>query len=120
MKKILIVDDQAPMAKILGDILKKGNFEIHFAVNGQLGINKAIELKPDLIMMDIMMPVKTGIEAIKELKDMSEFQNTPMYLVSGKGGTRDVNLVKELGINGFIAKPFTPSIILEEIIKVLA
>ncbi|MCE9499848.1 MAG: response regulator, partial [Leptospira sp.] len=73
MKKILIVDDQPSMAMVLGDILEGKNFQIVTAVNGEAGIAKAKELKPDLIIMDIMMPVKDGITAITELRSIDEF-----------------------------------------------
>lgn len=119
MKKILIVDDQVSIAMILGDILEE-EFKVITAANGQIGINKAKQEKPDLIVMDIMMPVKDGITAIRELRAMEEFQNTPIFILSAKGGAHDANLVEELRISGFIGKPFSPGIILEEIKKALA
>jgi DNA-binding response OmpR family regulator len=120
MKKILLVDDQVSMATALSDILEDGDYEIFTANNGEVGIRKAKEIKPDLIIMDIMMPVMDGITAIKELKKMDEFKNTPIFILSAKGGTHDENLVNELGINGYIHKPFSASVILEEVEKVLS
>ena len=76
-KTILIIDDQAPMVKILADIFKKENYKIATASNGLLGIRKAIEVSPDLIIMDVMMPVKNGIDAILELREMDQFKKTP-------------------------------------------
>lgn len=119
MKKILIVDDQASMAMVLGDILEEGEFEVITAVNGEMGISKAKSEKPDLIIMDIMMPVKDGITAIRELRGMEEFKDIPIFILSAKGGTHDANLVGELKINGFLQKPFSPGVILEEIAKAL-
>ncbi|MBK8398982.1 MAG: response regulator [Leptospiraceae bacterium] len=119
MKKILIVDDQVSIATILGSILKAGNFEIINAVNGEAGIQKAKELKPDLIIMDIMMPVKDGITAIKELREMEDFKNIPIFILSAKGGSHDTNLVEELGVCGLLKKPFSPGIILAEVKKAL-
>ncbi len=119
MKKILIVDDQASIAMVLEDILEEGNYEVINAVNGEMGIAKTKSEKPDLIMMDIMMPVKDGITAIREIRAMDEFKDTPIFILSAKGGSHDDNLVKELKISGFIQKPFSPGVILEEIQKVL-
>jgi DNA-binding response OmpR family regulator len=115
MKKVLIVDDQPSIATVLGDILEDANFEIINAVNGEVGISKAKSEKPDLILMDIMMPIKDGFTAIRELRAMDEFKNTPIFILSAKGESRDENLLKELNISGFINKPFSPGIILEEI-----
>lgn len=115
MKKILIIEDQAPMAKILSDILKKEKFEVITAINGQIGIEKAIESKPDLIITDIMMPVKTGMEVLVELRAMKEFAATPIFLITAKAGHLDAASAKEAGATGFIKKPFSPGIIIEEI-----
>ncbi len=115
MKKILIVDDQASIAMVLEDILEDGDYAVIKAPNGEIGIKKTIEEKPDLILMDIMMPVKDGITAIRELRAMPEFQKVPIFIISAKGGTHDEIQMKELKISGFIQKPFSPSIILEEI-----
>lgn len=119
MKKILIVDDQPSIAMVLGDILEEGDYEIINAVNGEMGIAKAKSEKPDLIIMDIMMPVKDGITAIRELRAMDGFKTIPIFILSAKGGARDENLAEELKINGFIQKPFSPGVILEEISKAL-
>ena len=119
MKKILIIDDQAPMAKILGDILKKEKFDVSTASNGQLGIDKTKELKPDLVITDIMMPVKTGWDVLKELRAIPEFDTTPIFIITAKGGGYDAKIAKEEGANGFIHKPFSPSQIVDEIKKIL-
>jgi DNA-binding response OmpR family regulator len=118
-KKILLIDDQAPMLKILTEILKKGDFEIFTAINGKIGIERAIEIKPDLIIMDLMMPVMTGLEALVELKKMIEFKSTPIFILTAKGSSSDSKIVLEAGATKFIPKPFSPGIILDEIQKVL-
>jgi DNA-binding response OmpR family regulator len=119
MKKILIVDDQAPMVKILSDILKKENYQIGIAANGQLGIKKALEFIPDLIIMDIMMPVKNGIDAIRELREMEIFKKVPILVLTAKGGLNDYQTALEVGANSFMAKPFSPGEIVTEVKKLL-
>lgn len=115
MNKILIVDDQPSIATVLTDILEDGGFEVFTAQNGEVGIKRAKELKPDVILMDIMMPVKDGLTAITELREMDEFKNTPIFIVSAKGGSHDPNLVAKLKISGYLTKPFSPGIIIDEI-----
>ncbi|NBU99247.1 MAG: response regulator [Spirochaetia bacterium] len=119
MKKILIVEDQAPVAKILTDILRKGGFEVHNATNGQVGIDLALEVKPDLILTDIMMPVKTGYELIQELRANPDFSSTPIYAISAKGGTKDAEAAVGIGATGFLPKPFSPGTVVEMIKKIL-
>jgi DNA-binding response OmpR family regulator len=119
MNKILIVDDQAPMVKILSDILKKENYQISIAANGQLGIKKALEINPDLIIMDIMMPVKNGIDAIKELRALDSFKTIPIIVLTAKGGLNDYQTALDAGATSFMAKPFSPGEIVEEVKKLL-
>jgi DNA-binding response OmpR family regulator len=119
LKKILIVEDQAPVAKILTEILKKGGFEVHNAINGQVGIDMAFEVKPDFILTDIMMPVKTGYELIQELRANPEFSTTPIYAISAKGGTKDAEAAIGIGASGFLPKPFSPGTVVEMIKKIL-
>jgi len=120
MKKILIVEDQAPVAKIMEEILKKGGYEVYTAVNGQVGIERAIEIKPDFIFTDIMMPVKTGYDLLKELRVLPEFQTLPIYAISAKGGTKDAEAATAVGATGFLPKPFSPGTVLELVKKILS
>ena len=85
------------MAKILADILTKEKFEVITAINGQIGVEKAIEFNPDLIITDNMMPVKTGLEVIVELRARKEFQTTPIFMITAKAGHQDPALAKEAG-----------------------
>lgn len=119
MKKILIVDDQVAMIKILSEILSKENFKICTAPNGLLGIKKAIEEKPDLIIMDVMMPVKNGIDAIREIRQISELKLTPVIVLTAKGGLNDSQMVFDVGANSFLPKPFSPGEIISEVKKYL-
>ncbi len=108
------------MAMLLREILEDDNIQIVSAANGELGIKKALEFKPDLIIMDIMMPVKDGITAIKELRTMPEFNDTPIFILSAKGSGHDENLVKELNIRGYLHKPFSAGQIFDEVTRALS
>lgn len=119
MKKILVVDDQAQMVQILSDILVKEGYQVVTAYNGLIGIQKAITFLPDLIIMDIMMPVKNGIDAVKELRQMEAFQSTPIIILTAKGGFNDRAAAMEAGANLFIEKPFSPIGIISEVAKLI-
>ncbi len=109
MKRILIVDDQPHIAKILTDVLQKTGYETHTAANGQAGIDSARTLKPDLIIMDVMMPIKTGFEATKEIKEDASMKEIPVVFLTAKGQDSDRTTAQELGAAGFItsARPKT-------------
>ena len=112
MKKVLIVEDQPHIARILNDVLKKSGYETEIANNGAVGVEKAIEFKPDLIFMDIMMPIKTGFEATKEIRETPGLEEVAIIFLTAKGQQSDKESAMKLGANGFITKPFSPRAIL--------
>lgn len=119
MKKILVVEDQAAMVKVLTEILIGEGYLVFSAANGELGIQKAKSEIPDLIIMDVMMPVKNGIDAIRELRNDPLFTKIPIIVLTAKGGWNDKYTAFEAGANALIAKPFSPGEILSEINKLL-
>ncbi|MBE7413089.1 MAG: response regulator [Leptospiraceae bacterium] len=120
MKKILIVDDQPQISRILTDILVSEGFQVEVARNGAIGVAKTIEIKPDLIFMDIMMPVKDGFEATREIRNIKEFESTPIVFLTAKGQSSDREKAIEVGGNEFITKPFSPKKILEVVKSILS
>jgi two-component system response regulator VicR len=105
MKKILIIEDDHLIIKILDFILKKEGYEIHIAKNGDDGIKKISNTLPDLIITDIMMPHKSGLEITAYSK--KNHPSIPIIMISilGKEDFRVIEGFK-LGIDDFIAKPF--------------
>ena len=75
-KKILLIDDELDILEILSYNLEKEGYDIYTATNGNEGIDKAKEIVPDLILLDVMMPEKDGIETCQELRKIKELQKT--------------------------------------------
>jgi len=115
MKKILLVDDQPNFIRMLSIKLKKLGFEVLSADNGQKGVDEALKEKPDLIVMDIMMPVMDGFTAVAQIKDNEETKDIPVIFLSAKGQESDQQKAKELGAADFIAKPFSPKELIAKI-----
>jgi two-component system response regulator VicR len=106
-KKILIIEDDELMLKILQFILKKENYDIIIAKDGQVGIEKISQHVPDLVITDVMLPYKTGIEIVNYLK--KDFPRIPVIILSALGEeVRTVGEAFHLGADDFIAKPFNP------------
>ncbi|NUQ36100.1 MAG: response regulator [Planctomycetaceae bacterium] len=105
-EKILVVDDSKELRTILGAQLKKAGYEVHLAVDGQEGFEKGKELKPNLIIMDIMMPRMDGFTAAKAMRGTSELENTPIILLSALGGEEDIVKGIEAGADDYLVKPF--------------
>lgn len=105
MKKVLIVDDQAFIRSMLGRHAQQlGEVEIIEATNGNEALGKAKVTMPDLILMDIVMPNKDGIEAIRDLKAYDKTAHIPILVISSHGDQEKVDTVMQLGAEKFIDK----------------
>lgn len=116
---ILIVDDAKFMRMTLTNILVKANHEvIGEADNGIRAVELYRDLKPDLVTMDITMPEKSGIEAVKEIKE--QFPNARIIMCSAMGQQKMVVEAIEAGAKDFIVKPFDEGRVLDAINRVLS
>jgi two-component system chemotaxis response regulator CheY len=115
---VLIVDDAAFMRMMIKDILSKNGFDVvGEAENGQVAVEKYAELKPDLVTMDITMPEKDGIQALKEIK--AQNPNATIIMCSAMGQQAMVIDAIQAGAKDFIVKPFQADRVLEAINKAL-
>jgi CheY-like chemotaxis protein len=106
--RVLVIDDSPTIHKVIEHALKPTGMQLVYARDGKSGLSKAKELKPDLILLDFMMPGLNGYQVCKQLCDISELENTPVILMSAKGETVGDKLVKTMGIVDYISKPFSP------------
>lgn len=120
-KKILIIDDSELVLAMAKDALEQAGYKALTATNG-IEANRYIfsREKPDLIIMDIMMPMLDGNKKAKLLKENEVSRDIPILLLSSKSETEMQALVAEAGANGFILKPFTPAQITDSVRKCLA
>ncbi|MBU4478575.1 MAG: response regulator [Candidatus Omnitrophica bacterium] len=106
-KKILIIDDEPELVKAVEIRLKANGYEVEGAYDGKAGIDKAEKFKPDLVLLDIMMPGMDGQEVLKKLKENPETKTIPVIMLSAKSEAGDI--VKSLvdgGACDYIVKPF--------------
>src|ERR1017187_671241 len=89
IKRILIVDDSATERHIMGEILREKGYEITFAVNGEAGVAEAKNLKPDLIIMDVVMPGMNGFQATRAITKDPETQHIPVLICTTKDQETD-------------------------------
>jgi len=109
MKKILIVDDREDTVELLEMTLKRGNFEVLRAGSGESALEVVRTQKPDLIIMDILMPGKIdGLEATRIIKGNPETRHCKVIMISGKGLEADREAGLEAGAQDYFLKPFSP------------
>ena len=118
MAKILIVDDAAFMRMMIKDILTKNGYEVAGeAENGVVAVSKYGEIKPDLVLMDITMPEKDGIQALKDIKAIDS--GAKVIMCSAMGQQAMVIESIQAGAKDFIVKPFQADRVIEAVKKVV-
>lgn len=118
-KRILVVDDAAFMRMMLSDHLKKGGFDVvGQAENGRVAVEKYIELKPNLVTMDITMPEMDGIQAVKEIRRFDS--NARIIMCSAMGQQHMVLDAVSAGARDFVVKPFDQARVLQAVTKALS
>ena len=117
--KILVVDDEIYIVHILDFSLGMEGYEVITALDGEQAIEKAHAEKPDLIVLDIMMPKLDGYETCKALKGDPTTRDIPVILLSAKGRNVDQKIGFEVGADDYITKPFSPRKLVERINAIL-
>lgn len=118
-KILLIIDDEEDLTSMLSFRLQNSGFDTITAGNGDMGVGLAKENKPDLILLDLMMPNVDGFEVSRRLKSDSATKHIPVVIFSALGNKNTKESVKKLGAAGFIEKPFEPDILLDKINRIL-
>ena len=117
--KILVVDDEIYIVHILDFSLGMEGYEVVTALDGEQGLEKARTERPDLIVLDIMMPKLDGYETCKILKGDPATRDIPVILLSAKGRNIDQKIGFEVGADDYITKPFSPRKLVERINGIL-
>lgn len=114
-KKILLIDDEVDILEILSYNLEKEGYLVATATNGNEGIQKAKEMIPDLILLDVMMPEKDGIETCQELRQIKELQNTLIVFLSARSEEFSQLAGFQAGANDYVVKIIKPKVLTSKI-----
>ncbi len=118
-KRILVVDDEEDIVKLVKTYLEYHNYEVITAYDGQGGLEKVKTGKPDLIVLDLMLPKMNGYKVCGLLKKDTRYAKTPVILFSAKAQEKDIKLGQEVGADAYITKPYEPEILLVKIKELL-
>ncbi len=114
-KKILLIDDEQDILEILSYNLEKEGYLVYTADNGVEGIQKAKEIIPDLILLDVMMPEKDGIETCQDLRKIKELQRTLIVFLSARGEEFSQLAGYQAGANDYVVKVIKPKILISKV-----
>ena len=118
-KTILYVEDNEMNRQIVRDLLKRTTYTLLEAYDGEAGVAKALEVKPDLILMDIQLPKISGLDATRRLRAEAATANTPIVTITSFALSGDDVKAKEAGATAYLAKPYSPRDLLALIRKIL-
>jgi two-component system cell cycle response regulator DivK len=114
-KRILIVEDQEDLRGVLRDLLSGSGYEVVEAADGEAGVAKARSERPDLILMDIQLPVLDGYEATRQIKADSNLKSTLVIAVSSFAMKGDEEKARASGCDHYVTKPYSPMHLLRTI-----
>jgi len=120
MAKILVAEDEPSLFKLLEFRLNALGHEISLATDGQQALALVKSDRPDLVILDVMMPVMGGIEVLRKLKDDESTNTIPVIMLSAKGQEKDIAVGLECGADDYITKPFGFSDLVDRINKALS
>jgi DNA-binding response OmpR family regulator len=120
VKKILFIEDEFALQKTFREILTKEGYEMISALDGETGLKLAKERKPDLILLDLVLPQLHGFDVLRALKEDQETKNIPIIILTNLEGIADIDKAIELGATTYLVKAqYTLEEVLEKIRKAL-
>lgn len=118
--KILIADDEQNIVISLEFLMKREGFEVSIAVDGEEAVDRIRSGKPDLVLLDVMMPKKSGFEVCQEVKADPELSSVKILMLTAKGRDTEVAKGLALGADAYMTKPFSTKELVEKVRSMLA
>jgi DNA-binding response OmpR family regulator len=117
--KILVIDDEPNIVQTLQDRLEMNEYRVFTAHNGRDGLDKFDREKPDVILLDVIMPIMDGLEMLETLRKRPEGQDVSIIMLTARSQTQDIARANACGIDDYIVKPFDLSELLAKIESVI-
>jgi CheY-like chemotaxis protein len=120
MKKILLVEDEKNIILGVTICLRSAGLDVEVAEDGAEALKMVNASKPDLVLLDLVMPRLNGLDALKTMKENEQTRDIPVIVLSARAQEEDIRRAIDLGADGYMAKPFRPDELLDVIERVLA
>lgn len=117
--KILVAEDERDIRELIVFSLKLNDYDVTDVPNGEEAVRVALEIEPDLILLDVRMPRMTGYEACKALKQDAKTKDIPIVFLSAKGQEGEIQQGKDLGAEAYFLKPFAPDELIDKVTNIL-
>ncbi len=117
--RVVLVDDDDGVRAVLARMLRKANFEVVEARNGYEGVQQSLELVPDIVVSDLIMPGLDGRGVVRELRKSAACTATPVLILTGSDSPENEEELLALGANDFVSKGASPSVVITRIYRLL-
>ncbi|MBE9475494.1 MAG: response regulator [Proteobacteria bacterium] len=118
-KSVLIVEDEPFIMEALSFLLKRDGLDISTFTDGQGCVERIQALKPDLVILDMMLPNRSGMQILEDLRAMDDFSNLPVLMLTAKGQKKDRAAAESAGVSLFMTKPFSNKEIIQNVHRLL-
>ncbi len=118
-KKVLVVDDANDIIELIGYRLKTNGYDVIAANSGEIAMTKIKKEKPDLVIMDVMMPPPNGFQVCRQIKDDPQYRHIPIVLLTAKSTESDQFWGMEAGADAYLTKPYNPDELLSKVQELL-
>jgi DNA-binding response OmpR family regulator len=113
--KVLIAEDDANIVESLSFVLGRAGFEVSSALDGDEALHRLHDNRPDVMVLDLMLPKRNGFEVLKAVKADPALRSLPVMVLTAKGQPQDRRLVEQIGVEGFLTKPFSNTDVVEAV-----
>jgi len=114
-RRVLLIEDEPNIIEAISFILSRDGWTVHNHTDGQTAVERVRALPPDLIILDVMLPGRSGFDILRDLRADPATQALPVLMLTARGQTKDREMALRLGVNQFMTKPFSNSEVLANV-----
>lgn len=114
-KRVLLIEDEPNIIEAISFILSRDGWTVHTHSDGETAVDRVMTTPPDLVILDVMLPGKSGFDILRDLRADPATKDLPVMMLTARGQTRDREMAEQLGVSHFMVKPFSNAEVLERV-----
>ena len=114
-RRVLLIEDEPNIIEAISFILSRDGWTVHTHEDGDTAMDKVRASPPDMVILDAMLPGRSGFDILRDLRESADFAQLPVMMLTARGQTKDRDLAERLGANHFMAKPFSNQEVREQV-----
>ena len=119
-RKVLLIEDEPNIIEAVRFLLSRDGFDVSTHSDGATAIETIVQMEPDLIILDMMLPGLSGMDILRQLRERETMQSLPVLMLTARGQSRDRETAEKAGVNRFMTKPFSNAEVLTAVRDLLA